>query len=387
MRKLVFINSHPIQYFVPLYKFLVEKGIDCKAWYCSDESLNTRLDKEFGVKMKYDIPLLEGYESKFFKNYSWKPSHFNGFFGLINFGVIKQFFKTKDTLVIIHGWHYFTHFFSLIIGSFSQNKIALRVETPLNQEQTQSGVKNKIRRAILRYLIFPRIDYFLYIGKYNNDFFIDLGVDKNSLIHCPYAVDNERFQKSFKDLLPFRNDLRSKMGIGIQHKVILYSGKYIAKKNPLDLLKAFNKLDNSSYWLIMVGEGVLRKELEEYIRENNVKQVILTGFINQSRIAEYYTVADLFVMCSGNAETWGLSTNEAMNFNLPVVISDRTGCSADLVEEGVNGYTYPLNDIDALSERIKDVLEHKKLSFTRSSQEIINDFSYNTISENLKSIL
>src|ERR1700733_9043721 len=92
MRNVIFINSHPIQYFAPLYKYMNDHGTRTIAWYCSSESANEELDKEFGVSIKWDIPLFEGYEYLFFKNYSWRPSHSNGFWGLINLGMIKQLF-------------------------------------------------------------------------------------------------------------------------------------------------------------------------------------------------------------------------------------------------------------------------------------------------------
>ncbi len=69
-----------------------------------------------------------------------------------------------------------------------------------------------------------------------------------------------------------------------------------------------------------------------------MENVHLTGFINQSVIPKYYAIGDAFVMCSQEGETWGLSVNEAMNFALPIVVSDMVGCSEDLVEEGQNGY-------------------------------------------------
>src|SRR5207244_8617547 len=136
-------------------------------------------------------------------------------------------------------------------------------------------------------------------------------------------------------------------------KIILYSGKYINKKRPLDVLKAFMALNKPDYWLIMVGEGELRKEMEALIRDNNVRNVILTGFVNQSVIPEYYAISDVFVMCSDIGETWGLSVNEAMNFNLPVVISDLTGCSYDLVYDGINGYTYKTGDVNDLAVKLR----------------------------------
>ena len=132
----------------------------------------------------------------------------------------------------------------------------------------------------------------------------------------------------------------------------------------------------------MVGEGGLRPEMEAYIQKYNLKQVVLTGFINQSQVTKYYAVADVYVMASGNEETWGLATNEAMNFNLPIVLSDRVGGASDLVVEGSNGYTYPLGDCQALATKLHAIF-NKELSHAIISEEIIKKYSFKTISSNL----
>ena len=84
--------------------------------------------------------------------------------------------------------------------------------------------------------------------------------------------------------------------------------------------------------------------------------MILTGFINQSEIPLYYRAADVFVMCSGVGETWGLSVNEAMNFGIPVLVSDTCGSAFDLVDEGSNGAVFKTGDIAALSLLLKQYL-------------------------------
>ena len=93
MKKIIFINSHPIQYFAPMYKYMNEQGLDVSAWYGSDITVNGNIDNEFGVLVKWDIPLVEGYSHRFFKNRSWIPSHANGFWGLINLGMIFEIFR------------------------------------------------------------------------------------------------------------------------------------------------------------------------------------------------------------------------------------------------------------------------------------------------------
>jgi glycosyltransferase involved in cell wall biosynthesis len=90
-------------------------------------------------------------------------------------------------------------------------------------------------------------------------------------------------------------------------------------------------------------------------------------------------------MCSGIGETWGLSVNEIMNFEKPVLVSKICGCSVDLVEEGVNGYTFEEGNIQQLSHLITEVLENENflISAGKRSKEIIENFSINNITENI----
>ena len=160
MKDIIFINSHPIQYFAPLYKYLNEHGVKTKAWYGSDESIKGGMDKQFGTEVKWDIPLLQGYQYEFFKNYSWKASHFNGFLGLINLEMIGRLFSIPKSVIIVHGWHYLTHFIVLLIGRLLGHTVCLRCEMPQNQEALKTGWKQSLKKFGLKHLLFPRINYF-----------------------------------------------------------------------------------------------------------------------------------------------------------------------------------------------------------------------------------
>src|SRR5688572_15482639 len=157
MKDIIFINSHPIQYFAPMYKYMNEQGVLTKAWYCSDESIKGGFDKQFGVNVKWDIPLLDGYESRFFKNNSWKPSPSNGFFGLVNFGMIRELFKIKKSVLVVHGWHYFTHMLIILLGRLLGHTVCIRNDMPLSHEAAKKGVKQTIKKIGLKYILFPRI--------------------------------------------------------------------------------------------------------------------------------------------------------------------------------------------------------------------------------------
>ena len=179
--------------------------------------------------------------------------------------------------------------------------------------------------------------------------------------------------------------LKQSLQLPADKKIILFAGKYISKKKPLYLLKAFKQLNDPECLLLMVGEGELRKEMEEYIKESKLENVLLTGFINQSEIPKYYEVADVFVMCSGIGETWGLSVNEAMNFEKPVIVSKTCGCCTDLVKHGINGFSFEEGDIDDLVSCLQKILTDDLFCTAagKASGEIIREYSIENIVNNL----
>jgi len=387
--KIVFINTHPIQYFAPLYAYCNIEGLRVDAWYCSDESIKGEKDLQFGHAVKWDIPLLDGYVYRFFKNYSWKPSIHSGFFGLINLGMIIALFKEPKSIIIIHGWGYLTLLLVIVLGRLAGHTVCLRSETPYKQEKLHSPSKLCLRKMFLKQFMFRFIDKFLFVGKQNEDFYRYYGVKNKCLVFVPYAVDNKRFDTEYQELRYEKANLKENLHIPKENFVILYSGKYIAKKRPLDLLKAFHLMNNSMASLVMIGEGELREEMEKYVRDINVKNVILTGFINQSFISSYYAIGDVFVMCSQEGETWGLSINEAMNFELPVVASDLVGCTDDLVVRNETGFAYKCGNVRELSNILNyllvDVELRKRLG--KNSKEKIDHYSYKAIKNNLQTLL
>lgn len=382
-QEIIFINSHPIQYFTPLYAYMNREGLQTSAWYCSDKSIKGGMDKEFGVNVKWDIPLLEGYNYRFFDNYSFLRGKNSGFFSLINLKMIVELFKIEKSVIIVHGWNYFSHFFVILLGRLRGHTICIRNDMPLNHEKFKKGWPQYLKRFGLKYLLFPRINFYLFIGEANRLFYKSYSLPDKKLLFCPYAVDNHRFQNVSIDI----ERVKLSLGIPYTDKIILFSGKYIEKKRPMDLLKAFKAANIANCWLIMMGEGNLRFEMESFIKLHELKNIILTGFVNQSSVTEYYAIANLFIMCSSLGENWGLSVNEAMNFDLPIIVSDLTGCADDLVINGVNGYVFETGDIDALAHRMRDVLVEKKLSWAISSKEIVANYSYDVFVKNIKKIL
>ncbi|ULQ56262.1 glycosyltransferase family 4 protein [Flavihumibacter rivuli] len=373
--------SHPIQYFAPLFKALARE-VDLKVYYFSDASIKGDLDKEFGTKIKWDIPLLEGYASEFLPNYAGSGSLDNHLFDVFNPGVISRIMKDGRDIVIVNGWSYSSTLLAIVAGKLAGKQVWLRAESPLNQELRKASWKLTLKKTFLKYFLFkPFIDKFLYIGSQNKAFYQYFGVPEHRLIFTPYAVDNDFFQAAHVSMKGKEEEIKRQLQLPAGKKVLLFSGKYIEKKRPMDLLKAFHLLNRDDLALVFVGEGELRRQMEQYIREYHLNNVFLTGFVNQLDIPRYYQVADIFIMCSGIGETWGLSVNEAMNFEKPVIVSRTCGSSYDLVKDGVNGYTVEEGDVDGLADAIRKIIEVEGFAEKagKASGEIIRDFSIGQI--------
>lgn len=384
--KIIVLNTHPVQYFAPLYKKMSEQGLDLEVWYCSEESIKGEKDQQFGIEVKWDIPLLEGYPYRFFANHAAKGSIYGGFFGLLNWGVLWHILRVPRSLAVVYGWGYLIQILFILCAKLRGHQVALRCESPLNQELLKSKRSLQLRKFFLKFFMFKLVDHFLYIGQQNKRFYQFYGVADKHLFFSPYSVDNERFQKAADELLPQKKALKKALGLPEEAKVILYSGKYIPKKRPLDLLAAYQKLSMANVALVMVGEGELRAEMEKFVREQHLPNVFLTGFVNQSAIVQYYAIADVLVMCSEEGETWGLSTNEAMNFGVPVILSDMVGCAPDLVPtELAASHIFALGDVGGLAERVAQCLA--QTSKAEWPRQVVDNYSYSQIINSFKKIV
>jgi glycosyltransferase involved in cell wall biosynthesis len=107
--------------------------------------------------------------------------------------------------------------------------------------------------------------------------------------------------------------------------------------------------------MAFAGSGELQDGLAQAAREAGLPATFL-GFVNQSRMPAIYASADVAVLPSDGSETWGLAINEAMACGVPAVVSDAVGCGPDLIEAGGTGEVFPLGDVPAFAQALRNVL-------------------------------
>jgi glycosyltransferase involved in cell wall biosynthesis len=196
--------------------------------------------------------------------------------------------------------------------------------------------------------LFRRINGVLAIGTMNEQFYRAYGLPEEKIFRSPYAVDNEFFRRAGEKLLSERLGLRREEGIPEDAHVFLFAGKLIPAKRPLDLVRACQRIANRNRaFLLFVGDGPLREALERELAELGMGRVV--GFRNQTELPRYYAMTDTLVLPS-IFEPWGLVVNEAMNFGIPVIVSDQVGAGADLVVPEETGWVFEAGDLVALAQ-------------------------------------
>lgn len=128
----------------------------------------------------------------------------------------------------------------------------------------------------------------------------------------------------------------------LQSLTFIYVGRLIPLKGLMELLIAWKKADLKEASLLIVGDGSQRKDLEDYLKDNEITNVKLTGAIDYDKLGPYYKLANCFIIPTLE-DNWSLVVPEAMAAGLPIASSIYNGCHPELVRHD-NGWTFdPLN--------------------------------------------
>lgn len=114
--------------------------------------------------------------------------------------------------------------------------------------------------------------------------------------------------------------------------------------------------------------------------------VYLPGFKQYDELPSWYHRASAFVHVS-TTEQWGLVVNEAMAAGLPVLVSKRCGCAPDLVQEGVNGFTFDPFDVEAMAQamlQLASLPSQRREKMGQASGRIIADWGPERFGEGLR---
>jgi glycosyltransferase involved in cell wall biosynthesis len=362
--KINYILSHPIQYQVPLIRYLSKNKINILVSYRSNISVKKFYDSGFKKNIKWNIDLLKGYNYKFLKFIG--PNKVNSIFPLTT-DVFNILSDKKTDVIWLHGYKNWFNLVIILLNIFFNKKIFVRNDT--SHFSKNRNLLNKIFNLIFYKLINNFVDVFLAIGKANKKYYIDNNIPIKKIVSVPYVVDNDFF-KNKKNLknnkkinFLFVAKLQFIKGIDLLLEVILNN------KNNKDFL-------NYGEFSI-VGSGELEKYCKDFIQNNNLRNVRLFNFQNQKQLRSFYNKCDVLVLPS-RIEPWGLVINEAMAAGNAIIASDKVGSTLDLVIDNYNGKVFQSGNVEDLENKINYFIKNKKKInfFKQNSLKRIEQFSF-----------
>jgi len=204
--------------------------------------------------------------------------------------------------------------------------------------------KESIKKQIV-----PLYDAAIVGGNSNIQYIKKLGLPEDRIFTKYDVVDNNFWSEHSCLSLAEVNETKKRFQIADDFFLVV--ARLIPEKNLdffLTVYADYVKASKHPWHLVIVGDGELRKDLEEtsYNLQINEKVHFLGSLISED-LVKIYSIASVLVLPS-ISEPWGLVVNEAMLSGIPALVSNRCGCSKELIIEGKTGFTFDPYDKEYL---------------------------------------
>lgn len=215
----------------------------------------------------------------------------------------------------------------------------------------------KIFWRLLKKLFSLNVDQILVVSKSVKEFISKYEFIPPKKIKVLYnGIDINKF-KTRKDIKKLKQEFK----LRDRDFIIGIVGRLAKQKGHRHLFKAISHLKGRTpnIRLIVVGDGELKKELEEYARKLNIeKEVIFLGF--RKDMPALYSLMDVFCLPS-EFEGFGIAIIEAMAAGKPVVAAN-VGGIPEVVIDGEAGILVPSRDSNALAQAVLKLLKNQALA-------------------------
>ena len=239
--------------------------------------------------------------------------------------------------------------------------------------------EKKIRRDLISDIrMIKKVDKFVCVAKHTLDTFkkiIKIETGKTLVIYNALPDTYHEIPIGKKE------KLRRIYKIGIEENLILFVGRLDEIKGINYLIKAFKRVltQKTNSRLVLIGDGNFNQWLT--CSANDWSKITFTGRLNQKQIQDFYTMADIGIVCSLHEE-FGLVAIEMMMNKLPIIVSDVGGLN-EIIENGYSGLKIHVKNqkgnrvisIKELSDKICKLISDKKYAefIAQNGRKVFSD--------------
>lgn len=285
---------------------------------------------------------------------------FTGFNGIKH--RIKFMFDTLNEIKpdLVFTMFYGINIYALIYKMFGKHKIKLVSSERCNPNEIEG--KNRLLNRISS----TNSDGFIFQTKRAKECYPKKVQDKSVVIHN--AIGNPLLEKVNKDKIMSCKTITSMGRLEHQkaHDVMIRACAPLLKSHP-------------EYKLVIYGEGSLRSYLQNLIDELGMKENIFLPGNTENAVLEV-AKSQVFLLTS-RFEGMPNALMEAMAIGIPCISTDCDMGPAELIENGVNGYLVPVDDVDAITQKLELLIDDESLrkQISNNSRKIVEEHSVEKI--------
>lgn len=359
--KVLAIHTHPVQYVAPQLRWLAQHTALEVLYLCRQNLSASTLDPltaavpdpGFGLHLRWDQPLLEGYSSSFLT--PGGLAALEGWRGLLLLpAALRRVQRARPDAVLLY--NHAPWLVAALAGLLPRFGIPVLLRTEATDAvRLRSALLALLRDLGLRW-IYRRCSLLFPISGHGRRHLEVRGVPPERICLVNYAPDTGWLEQQRRRWLPQVAQLRQRLGIAADAPVLLYAGRFAAEKDVLLIPEALASLplqEQRQLHLLSVGSGPLEPEWNRRLQAVLADRFHPLGFLNQAEIGMAYALADALVLPSIHSETWGLVVHEALAFGCQAFTSDRVGCAADLQALGQPIRCFPAGQASALAALLR----------------------------------
>jgi glycosyltransferase involved in cell wall biosynthesis len=341
------VQEQPTQFDEPFYRYLAaEAKLDFVVYYYGAKPSVAHEDPEIGRRVGWTSAEDRGYRAVFAG-------------GSTPVAFARQVITAGHRLLVISGYNHPHAIYTAIAAKMNGVPAGLRSDNVLPRDGGRE------RHWMIKRFAYPLL-FRLYatahpVGRQAGEYLMRFGFSKESLFRFPYGVDHRWFARESAKCRTSRIATRAAWGLPEKGPVVCGVMKFSSREDPLTLVKAFKDARRAipGLSLLLVGDGPLRRTIEEEAGSLLGECIVLPGYQRYDRLPSAYAASDLFVHTASGA--WEVSVNEALACGLPVVTSDAVGSAGELVLPNRLGYTFRHGECSELAQRMVSVLNDAEL--------------------------
>jgi 1,2-diacylglycerol 3-alpha-glucosyltransferase len=355
MSRLLILTEIIAPYRIPVFNVLARREeLDLEVIFLAETDKTLRQWNIYENEIRFSHRVL--------KSWRWRTRKFNF---LLNRGLWPALNRIRPQVIICGGYNYAAYWEALLWARRHRVPFVLWSESNSHDARREWPWVESLKAYFL-----SSCNRFVVPGKASLNYLRALGSAEASISIAPNAIDNDLFATEAEKTRDNAGQFREKLKL--PPRFILFVGRLVPEKGVFDLLEAYARLERdlrSEIGLVFAGNGVSRDELMRQAQQIAPGKVCFPGFSQREDLASLYALAEALVLPT-HSDPWGLVVNEAMACGLPIIVTDVAGCSADLVDDGWNGFVVPPQSPEELSHAIDSLAKNSPLRQQMSAHSL-----------------